>query len=241
MAKLYVCDDDTAHLELLNKQISILLRDGSVELEVVISTVDPYELIKSIDTTSKNIYVLDVELNTTINGIRLGEEIRKIDKVGIIIFVTSFCEYRDLTFKYKLEAYDYLLKSLIFKDQHLLAQTIRDSIERLYHEKQLRKDFFVIKDSITHEIPYEELYIFKTTNKPRQLTLMSQRGCYYFNGTIDQVMLQMGHEFIRCHRSFAVNVSKIIGIDKRNHIVYFDNDLSAPVSKKGLKVLLERI
>lgn len=241
MAKLYICDNDGAHLSLMNQQISPLLVDQKIRLDAAISTSNPYELINCIDASSKNIYVLDIVLNAAMDGLKLGEEIRRRDKEGIIIYVTSYCEYRDLTFKYKLEVYDYLLKSLLFQDSSLLPKTIYSALQRLYQDKAARSDHFIIHDARDKEIPFDELYVIQVSDKPHQLTLLCETGCYYLHESIHQVMKRVNESFVRCHRGHVVNVSKITEIDKRNQIVYLSNGLSVPISKKGLKSLLERI
>lgn len=44
------------------------------------------------------------------NGFELAQEIRKFDPRGFIIFITTHAELSYMTFTYKVEALDYIIK-----------------------------------------------------------------------------------------------------------------------------------
>ena len=56
------------------------------------------------------IFFLDVDLNHEMNGIALASKIREYQPRCFIIFVTTHSEMSFMTFSYKVEAMDYVIK-----------------------------------------------------------------------------------------------------------------------------------
>ena len=58
------------------------------------------------------VYLLDIDLkNQTKQGLDIGLEIRKEDLKAQIAFVTAYSEFMPLTFRYKIQALDFVDKS----------------------------------------------------------------------------------------------------------------------------------
>ena len=64
------------------------------------------------------------DLGADINGINLGEEIRQLDPTGYIIFITTHAELSHLTFKYKVEALDYIIKDDFSEDLYFIYRML---------------------------------------------------------------------------------------------------------------------
>ena len=76
-----------------------------------INTVIFFSLLEKIKETGEvGIYFLDIDLKTDMTGLTLAQEIRKYDPRGFIIFITTHSEMSYMTFIYKLEALDFILK-----------------------------------------------------------------------------------------------------------------------------------
>ena len=69
------------------------------------------DLLDAAENERRGIYFLDVDLKDGAwDGFRLGQELRRRDPHGTLVYITS---YRDLawrTFQYHLEAFDYIVK-----------------------------------------------------------------------------------------------------------------------------------
>ena len=112
MLEIFICEDNLAqraHLEQLIQQ-AIVLNDWEMMLRL--STESPLEILAYLQKKpqTQGIYFLDVDLNTKMNGIQLGAEIRNRNPHGKIIFITAHNELLPLTFQYKVEAMDYIAK-----------------------------------------------------------------------------------------------------------------------------------
>ena len=112
MLPVYICEDNAqirAELEsYLKKQILI----EKYDMRLTLSTRHPEDIIAAIrKTPGRGIYFLDVELNgESMDGFALGQEIRRHDTRGFIIYVTAYKELAFETFRYHLEALDYITK-----------------------------------------------------------------------------------------------------------------------------------
>ena len=112
MIPVYICDDEeTARVSIQRELEKEILIEG-YDMQIVCAAGTPEELLNSLEEPAKRgIYFLDVELKgCKMNGFSLGQEIRKRDARGFLIYVTAFRELAFETFRYHLEALDYIVK-----------------------------------------------------------------------------------------------------------------------------------
>lgn len=91
MLNVYICEDDKKQLADLSAIVSSTIMIEEYDMTLELSTVDPYELLNEIQDKKNfiGVYILDVDLNTDIDGIELAAKIRQYDVSGTIIFVTT--------------------------------------------------------------------------------------------------------------------------------------------------------
>lgn len=80
-------------------------------MKLLLSTGDPHSILEKAQL-SKNtgLYFLDICLGTDMNGLILAQKIREIDARCFIVLITSHSEMSLMTFQYKVEALDFILK-----------------------------------------------------------------------------------------------------------------------------------
>ena len=89
-------------------------------------TSDPEVLLSYIRSNkTEGIYFLDIDLSANMNGINLAATIREYDPLAKIIFVTSYTDLAYLTFLYKVEAMDYIVKG----NDTLLQESVTKCID----------------------------------------------------------------------------------------------------------------
>lgn len=112
MYDILICEDDKIQLNQITKIITNLIMIEDFPMKVILSTNSPEEIISHIISNlgTNFIYFLDIDLDSYMNGIELAEKIREIDSLGKIIFITAHEEMAPLTFKYKVEALDFISK-----------------------------------------------------------------------------------------------------------------------------------
>ena len=104
MLPIYIGEDDGAVLaeqkEYLEKQILI----EGYDMEVALCSRYPEDILDAVKAAPRRgIYFLDVELKgEPMDGFSLGQEIRKLDTRGFLVYVTSFSDLAFETFRYHL-------------------------------------------------------------------------------------------------------------------------------------------
>lgn len=239
MLKAFICEDNKNQREKLNKIIEDIILIENYDMDLGLSTSDPYELINSITgTTNTGIYFLDVDLHSDINGIQLAEKIREHDPRGFIVFITTHAEMSYLTFIYKVEAMDYIIKD----NYNNIRQRVNDCIKNA-HDKyktkssELQKIFSIkVEDKIVN-IDYNDILFFETSSTIHKVVLHSVNRQVEFYSKMKDVENSLDERFIRCHNSFIVNKDKIKEIDKKNRIAYMINGEECLISTRGIKSL----
>lgn len=90
-------------------QNTVLMEE--LDMRLVLHTANPYELLEAVKTSQNTgVYFLDIDLNCDMNGMKLAQEIRRFDPRCFIIFITAHSELSYMTFQYRVEAMDFVLK-----------------------------------------------------------------------------------------------------------------------------------
>jgi len=154
---------------------------------------------------------LDIELDDRQNGVDVARTIRKHDPMGTIAFVTSHPDYRDLTFKYNVEAVDYIQKG----DDDELRERIKACISRACQKHASRHDgtqySFKLPKGEEVYCRYEDILFFETDLTVRhRIVLHTKRRQYAYYHSLDKIFVELPKNiFYRCHRSCIVNLHNL--------------------------------
>lgn len=91
-------------------------------------------------------------------------------------------------------------------------------------------DVFILetREGIT-KIPYQQIYYFESNRKKVYVRLKSEEYSYY--DTLEQLNESLPDDFVRCHRSFIVNKSRVIRYAASEGVVELDDGTVIPVSR----------
>ena len=87
---------------------------------------------------------------------------------------------------------------------------------------------FKSKDGRT-VIDYSNISYFESREK--RIILSTDNKEYYFYETIDNLAQTLPEMFLRCHRSFIVNVNKIRNVRLADNCIFLENGFIVPVSR----------
>lgn len=242
MLKVFICEDNIEYRQVLENIVEkcILIEDLYMELEE--SYACPNDLINYIKNKHVNgIYLLDIDLNSNINGIQLAQEIRKYDPRGYIIFITSHIEMSYITFLYRVEAMDYIIKGNTFEVEERVRACIINS-NRMYCsiKNEEQKNFTIKINGSIISIDYDKIVFFETSHKIHKVVLHTTDRCIEFYGKMKEIEKTLDSRFYRCHRSFIVNKNNIKSIDYNNKVVNMVNGDQCILSSRMLKGLLNK-
>ena len=244
MLPVYICEDDAmiraAQKEYLRKQI---LMEG-YDMEIALCSGHPEEIIRAVrESPGRGIYFLDIELKgEPMDGFGLGQEIRRLDSRGFLIYVTAFQDLAFETFRYHLEALDYIVKGNPRKMQEGIRHCLKVITERMRREEGEEREFFSVKvmDVVRH-IPVDEIVFFETAGRTHRIELHAVNDRMDFIGSMQDLEEKFGKGFLRVHRAYLVNVEQIAQLDLKSREILMKNGEKCIFSRNMKGTLLERL
>lgn len=122
--RILICDDDALMVEQLQKYIRKFFEYSHIKCPEMVTFSDGESLLS--DTGDKDILFLDIEM-PGMNGIYIGNELKKANKHIIIFIVTAYSEYLDEAMRFQV--FRYLSKPL---EKQRFFRNMKDAID-LYH------------------------------------------------------------------------------------------------------------
>lgn len=213
--RIALCDDDkTAVSEVLDY---IKKTD---EHHIIDIYYEPHSLLET--RNQYDVMFLDIDM-PNMNGIELGNAIRKKDKKTVIVYLTNMSEYRSMAFG--VHAFDYLDKPISEDKIRAILLEIQS-----YKEASHRVDTisFTCKEGIIR-IPIQEILYFEFSN--RHVKLYTIKQTYTLTTTLYKIReLVQDKTFISPHKSFYINLEHVRLV--KGYDIYMVNDDVIPLSQK---------
>lgn len=166
---------------------------------------------------------LDIEMRR-VNGMQLAEKIRREDEDMVIVFTTGYAEY--MSRGYDVGAMQYLLKPV--EEGRLTA--CLDRVAKRQQEQE-RKLGFITTDQIRISLPPSKIWYVEADGHHCSLYTKQQRYALKMSMTSVLEVLQGEAEFVRCHRSYLVNLRHVRQI--RREEITMDDESRLPVSRSA--------
>lgn len=241
MLRVHVCEDQKEQRERLETFIKETIQVENLSMELGIVTANPEEMLEGVKREQETgICFLDIELQHKMNGMELAKKIREYQPRCFIIFVTTHSEMSYMTFTYKVEAMDFIIKDDIRELKNRVHQCLLNCKER-YQEnmEKIRKSFQVKVGSKVKEVSYDEILFFEVAESYHKVLLHTKSSVIEFNGKLKQIEESLDNQFYRCHRSYLVNVDKIVEKRPEEGIIIMEGGESCPISVRMGKTLLK--
>ena len=239
MLDIFVCEDNAAQRRTVVNIIQNTVLIEELDMQLTLDTGDPYMLLKKIKTSQNTgIYFLDIDLNSSMNGMKLAQQIRLYDPRGFIIFITAHSELSYMTFQYRVEAMDFVLKDNPAEAKVKLRECLLNAMER--HTLQTNKTHKVYTLEIGGRkisVDYEDILFFETSSNIHKVILHAKDRQIEFPSTLKELTGVLDSNFVRCHRACLVNKNNIKEVDTKNRIIYFANGETCLMSTRMMKGL----
>lgn len=187
---------------------------------------DFFKIIKS--NLPYKIYILDIVVNS-IKGTEIAKKIREKDKNSLIIFITSFYD----TYKINLLENMYMFLRFIDKKSNYL-EILYDTLKQVIFELDKQHILTITHKNMKYIIDTKDiLFLYYEDRKVNIITKYQEVQSYKSLKYFKQIL---NNDFCYSHKACLVNIKEIKHIDKKNHILYFENDCHTRlVSDKYLK------
>ena len=228
MLNIVLCDDNLNVLEKLEKMLESIFIKHSFSADVIFSCSDPHKLLGFINTNKVDVLFLDINLKNDINGIDVAREIRRKNKNIYIIFVTAHLEYSLLAYKYK--TFDFIAKPIT-------VSRLEETVIRLFEDVNGLPKRYIKIDSKNTMI--DESVIEYIKRDGMKLVFHSHNKEYEAYSSFNKIQNNLPENFIRCHKSFIVNINLIKDVDPVINKISFSDNLSCDIGPKYKKDFME--
>ena len=243
MIDIFICEDNKKQLDLFTTYISNLILIEGFDMKIVQATSDPHQLLKEILTAENTgLFFLDIDLRSDMNGLTLAQRIRQIQPRCFIVFITSHSEMSFLTFQYKAEALDFIVKDSAEHIKSKIHECLLDvNSKYTSSNNNVARTFTINQNDKRIVIDYNDIIFFETSNNIHKIILHARKRVIEFTGQLKDIEQQLDYRFYRCHTSYIINKDNITDIDFKELLVNINNGetcIKKKKKKKGLKKLV---
>jgi two-component system LytT family response regulator len=224
-----------------------MLRDISVEVEVLALCGDLPEGIKAIRKFKPDIVFLDIEMPGH-SGLEILDFFDENEVHFFIIFTTAYNEYAIKAFK--LSAIDYLLKPIQLDELQTAVQKCNKtklntsdlSLLKLNMSETKNKKIAIPQAGSIRFVNLFDIIYLKADGSYTNIfiksepAILSSKSLKYFEEIINQ-----NPNFFRCQKSYIINITYVTGYTKNDSTVHLCNLYNIPVSIEKTSELLNRI
>ncbi|MCL2360488.1 MAG: LytTR family DNA-binding domain-containing protein [Defluviitaleaceae bacterium] len=245
MLHILICEDDIRQRIYMESVVKEHITTKDDEMKLALSSSSPAQILAytKAHPDKGGLYFLDIDLqHDEMNGIELGAEIRGIDPLAKIVFVTTHSELAHLTFKHKISALDYIVKDRPEEIEMRIHECIKEAHRRYLQEKHEQMKYFKVDaNGEVWSIPYDDILFFEThVNIRHRVIIHTENGKIDFRGFLGEIE-KLVPEFFRSHKSYLLNIDKISYIDKLTKEAVMPNGKRALVAQKKIAGLVEII
>lgn len=232
MWKVYICDDEKQAIEDIRKHIMSVISDSFRNEDFQIVTYNTgMMLLGDIEEgrVQPDVIFMDIKLAEG-SGIRIAKDILKLLPTCQIIFVSGYDDYYlDV---YEVEHIYFIKKPL---EEKYIADAMKKALSKI--DKSRDEIFGFTSNSKTTLLPLKQIMYFEK-EKRKILVYTIDGKCHEYYGKMDELMTRLDEAFIRCHNSYVVNISKIVGMGKDKFIMGDNREI--PISRMYYKPAKEK-
>ena len=224
--RIAICDDEEAQRLLIQRYVEAWAADNKVALETELFASGESFWFAWEDDSSYDLLIFDIEMGQ-LNGMELAAGIRRKDEDIPILFVTGYDSYMAQGFE--VAALHYLLKPL--RKEKLF--TVLDKLKKMRMRKKQEEKILFRAEEGPLSLPASKIWYIEAM--AHQCILYTEDTSPVLCSSIGEMVRQLcgRREFVRCHRSYLVNVQHISAIVKPELVL--DDGRRIPVSRSAEK------
>lgn len=229
MLNFALCDDNLSFLNKMSNMLENLFLKNDYKARIAFKSNNAKDLLDFVKNNHIDVLILDVNLNSNMNGLDLAEKIRAINKDLYLIFTTGHLEFAMLA--YKVKTFDYIAKPVTKERLEFMLNRLFSDIENS------TKKFISINQKLFINLN-EILFIKKDGMRLIYHTLNNDYTVYDSLTRVEEIL---PNYFVRCHKSYIVNVNNINYIESNTNTIFFSNSHECFIGTKYKDNLMEVI
>ncbi len=200
---------------------------------------DAIEAIKYLNENDIDLIFLDIHM-PNFNGLDFIKTLKNPPKV---IFTTADPNFAIKAFEYDFIV-DYLLKPVEYDRFEKATQKAKKTILAetknsgdINSEEELKNNFYVNIDRRLIKIDLQNIYLIQA--KGDYIVIKTEEKNYIVHSTLKKIELKLPESlFLKVHRSYIINVKKIIDIEDNSVLIKKD---VVPISRSRRPELMQRL
>ena len=239
MLSIFICDDVRSHLVYIQNIIDKFILIEELDMQVICAATEPMEILECVKRQKQaGLYFLDVELKGELDGFQLAEKIREYDPRGFIVFITTHEEMSYLTFRYKVEAMDYILKERQKEMPERILECMRKAEERLSSSKNVIHKVLAVNEGERKVlVNQQDIYCIKTCGTAHKIRIYTENSYYEFTNSLKEIKDKLDSNFFQIHKSCIVNLEKVHDFDKKEKMLCLKNGQKCSVAARKVSVI----
>jgi len=251
MFNIFICDDNVIHLQQIKDCIEKYVVIEDIPVSKIYAETSPYDILAHVQDNGDSIglYFIDLSLNCDMDGCELAVKVREHDPWGSIVIVTADPYSQRLLLERKIEMLSYIYKGDFLKVNDEIRACVKTAYLKLTKKEVSHVGKFPIKltkDSINTDgrstysngsilpVDIRHIMYFETyTHSKNTIAMHTSQGTHHFRGFISDVIKKLDQNcFLKCNRSYIINLENIKIIDPILSKIIFVNDLEVELNFK---------
>lgn len=217
--RILICDDNPIIIEQIRKNILEFFSKNHIKVPEIVCFSDGESLLK--DTGEQDILFLDIEM-PGMNGIYVGNELKKKNPDIIILVITSYIEYLDEAMRFHV--FRYLSKPI---DKQRFFRNLKDALKR--YSSTTRKVPIETKNGV-HVVREADIVCIEAVGRKvfihtTEYDFESIHPVHYW------LEILKSSNFFQSHRSFIINY-KYVDDFERDLIHLYNNRFHAYLTRR---------
>ncbi|MGL4977263.1 MAG: LytR/AlgR family response regulator transcription factor [Cetobacterium sp.] len=202
---------------------------------------NPIDALKYIEANEVDVIFLDINM-PELDGMTLGKIIHRLNKNIKLVFISAYKDFAVEAFEIK--AFDYILKPY---SEERIINLLENIVEEIQKSDSPSKDYNIKKITVNSD---SKMLVISTDNilyieaDEKETNIFTKETVNSSKLKISQLENILSNEmFFRCHRSYIVNIDKIIEVEPWFNGTYIlkvsNSNFKIPVSRNKVKDLKE--
>lgn len=246
MLPIYICEDNPVLLKRYQTLIENIILIEEYDMKIQAAVTNPEELLFAAKKYQKeqdnkgSFYLLDIDLNSDLDGFELAQKIRTFDSRGFIVFITTHSEMAMLTFKYQVEAMDFILKDEGWNIGPRIRSCLQSALTR-YNTSAIVSMIAFKVGSHTINIEQSSILYIASADTPHKIHVVTKNGFKEFYGSLNDCEKNLDNNFVRCHKAFIVNTNHVKQVDRKTLTLTLSNGEMCIASTRGINRVINTI
>ncbi len=198
---------------------------------VVIVTISSQKELKEFISKKKLADIICVDISVS-NGINNAELLRRFYPKAVIIILADISISPIVYMKPSIMAAALILRPLNKENIYDAISSVFDRFIVINTDEEV---FLIDTREEKRRIPLSDIMFFETRDK--KIFACTEKEEFGFYETMDNLDKKMSESFVRCHRSYMVNRSKIKNIMISKNSLLLKNGINIPISRSYKPIL----